>query len=623
MRRIRRGWGATLLLALVTCAGDDPSPNLLRNGSFDEGTDGWTFSTLGAGAQVPTVAGGELTIAVAHAGSSVPDVAMGQQGFPLEHGAWYELSYRAAGEGVAELTVAIRSSEAPGPGKPYAPPRPQALTAAMTRYTRTFLMAYPGEASARLELLLGARGTGTVRLDELSLRKLRGGPGRTEPEVEYPRVTPRVDRADLVVYEIVPPSYDGGPWEGGDSLRGILARLDRIRDLGVNVLWLTPVFDGSGMGYWTRDYYAVNPNLGTQNELKQLVYEAHRRDLLVILDFVPNHTWTQHPFFQDVLRRHERSEYADYYYWEGRPGASPFRHEYDWTTLPDLRLENPEVAEYLLGVAEHWMRELDIDGYRVDCAWALEERAPSHPGFGFGLRARLEAVKPDPFLLGEGSASEPRFFAYDGAYDWELRGFGPPGALPDALEGRISPAQLHATLARALPDALPLRFAENHDHPRAATLWGLGGSRVAHTVVLTSRGYPLVFGGGEVGFAPPIGRQNDPVAWDYGSPLYEYMKKLVAIRRRYLRNELTQRWIPGDAWTVYASLSTSGTNRVLTVASFSGAPTTVTLALAEEAVGPVSGIADLLRDGAAVPWDGSGALTLALEGWGTAVLLLR
>lgn len=610
-----------LLLSLGACAPREPGPNLLRNGSFEEGTEGWTFSTLGDGASSPAVEDGALVVGISNPGLSVPDVAMGQQGFALEHGAWYELSYRAAGDGVSELTVAVRSTELPGPGKPYAPPRPQALTATMTRYTRTFLMAYPAEAGAGLELLLGGRGAGTIRLDDLSLRKVRGGGGRTEREIEYPKVTPQVDRENLVVYEIVPPSYDGGPWEGGDSFRGILAKLDRIQELGVNVLWLGPVFDGTGMGYWTRDYYAVNPNLGTRNELAELVHEAHRRDMLVILDFVPNHTWTQHPFFQDVLQRHEASEYADYYYWEGRPGASRFRREYDWDTLPDVNIGNPEVLEYMLQVAAHWVKELDVDGYRVDCAWALEERSPSFPGFGGELRARLESVKPGVFLLGEGNVNEPRFLAYDGAYDWDLRGWYPPGALPEALEGVIGPEQLHAALTRELPRALPLRFAENHDHPRAATLWGMAGSRLAHTIVLTSRGYPLVFGGGEVGFAPPVGRQNDPVRWDYRSPLFAYVKKLVAIRRQYLRNELTQRWVPNDAAPVYSSLSIAGSNRVLTVANFSSAPVTVTLTLAEE-LGPIASIGDLLRD-LEVPYDGGGSLTLSLEGQGTAVLLIE
>jgi hypothetical protein len=148
------------------------------------------------------------------------------------------------------------------------------------------------------------------------------------------------------------------------------------------------------------------------------------------------------------------------------------------------------------------------------------------------------------------------------------------------------------------------------------------GSRVAHTIILTSRGIPDVFGGGEVGFAPALGKQNDPVVWNYGSPLYGYMQKLLAIRRQYLRADLTQRWIPGGGISGYASLSTSGANRVLTVANLSSAGTTVTLDLSDPAVGAIAGITDLLT-GQEVVYDGSGSLRLSLGGRGTAVMLVR
>jgi cyclomaltodextrinase / maltogenic alpha-amylase / neopullulanase len=610
-----------LLLAAASCrsASSTPGPNLLRNGTFDDGTAAWSVWSH-AGAPEAKVTDGELAITIADAGASPSDLGLGQQGFALEHGAWYELSFRAGAEGVEELTTIVQSNGAPW--KPYAPARTQALSATMTRYTRTFFMAYPTTPDADLEIFLGGRGTGAVHLDDVALRKLGEGEGPTEPEVEYPRVEPNVDRGNLIIYEVVPASYNGGQWEGGHSLQGITAKLDRIQALGVNCIWLTPVFDGSGMGYWTRDYYKVNPGLGSLNDLKELVYEAHRRDILVILDLVVSHTWTEHPFFQDVLRHEGASPYADYYTWSGTPGASDYAYYYDWKTLPNVNLDNPEVREYLYQVAEHWVSKLDIDGYRVDVAWGLEDR---HLGFGGVLKERIAAIKPTAFLLGEGDVDDGRFFAngYDSAYDWALRGFGDPGALPGAFAGSTTPAQLHATLTRELPSGgQPFRFAENHDHPRAATLWGAGGSRVAHTILLTSRGYPDVFGGAEVGFAPAVGHQNDPVVWNYGSPLYGYMKRLVAIRRQYLRSDLTQHWIANDSASVYSSLSVSGTNRLLTVASFSTAGTTVTLTLADPAVGTIGGITDLLHD-TEVPYDGSGSLRLALEGRGTAILLLR
>ncbi len=440
-----------------------------------------------------------------------------------------------------------------------------------------------------------------------------------------PRIVPHVDRGNLIFYEVVPGSYNGGSWDGGECLRGITAKLDRIQELGVNAIYLTPVFEGAGMGYWTYDYYQVSSKLGSVADLQQLVYEAHKRDILVLLDLVVNHTWKEHPFFQDVVRFKSASRYKDFYIWYGEPGGPDYSHEYDWNHLPNLNVENPAVREYLFGVAEHWMRTLDIDGYRLDCAWAIANR---YPAFGAELRARLAAIKPDVFLLGEGNVNEARYFGeggYDGAYDWSFRGFDDPStALPAAFAGTGSPAALHATLTRPLQaGGLPLRFAENHDHLRAASLWGQGGARVAHTIVLTSGGYPDVFGGAEVGFAPSTDQeysQNEPVVWDFSSPMYAYMKKLVALRRTYLASDLTQRWIENDSTSVYSSLSIAGTNHVVTVASFSATSTTVTLTLDEPELTGMTSLVDLIGGGE-VAYDGKGKLTLALEPYGTAVLL--
>ena len=287
---------------------------------------------------------------------------------------------------------------------------------------------------------------------------------------------------------------------------------------------------------------------------------------------------------------------------------------------------NAEVRDYVMKVAEYWLTKLDIDGYRVDCAWAVEDH---FPGFGLELRRRLAAIKPGVFLLGEGDVNETRFFesgAYESGYDWTLRGFDDGSALPAAFAGWMAPQDLHFMLTRTLPaGARPFRFAENHDHPRAASLWGLAGSKVAHTIVLTSAGIPDVFGGAEVGFAPPLDRQwseNDPVVWNFSSPMYEYMKKLVSIRKEYLKSDLSQRWIPNDSGSIYSSLSVAGINRIITVANFSKTDKTVTLTLDDAELVGMTGLTDLVRD-VGVPYAGGGFLTMTLGGHGTAILLVR
>jgi hypothetical protein len=135
------------------------------------------------------------------------------------------------------------------------------------------------------------------------------------------------------------------------------------------------------------------------------------------------------------------------------------------------------------------------------------------------------------------------------------------------FDGSTAPRKLHDILTRNLPaGGLPLRFIDNHDHPRSASLLSLDGSKVAHTIVLTAKGYPLVFGGAEAGFAPSADHeysQNDPVVWDYNSPVYAHLKQLIAIRNQYLKSDLKQYWIDNDSNTIYSSLSVSGTNKLI------------------------------------------------------------
>jgi hypothetical protein len=155
---------------------------------------------------------------------------------------------------------------------------------------------------------------------------------------------------------------------------------------------------------------------------------------------------------------------------------------------------------------------------------------------------------------------------------------------------------------------------------------GIGGSKVAHTVIMMSRGYTMFFGGGEVGSTPSDPTipwsQLDPVVWDYSCPLYEYFPKIGGIRKNYLKSDLLQYWIMNNKIKVYSSLSISGSNRLITAANFSEEGQTVTLSLSIPELGTITRLTDLLT-GTDVPYAGGGALTLALEGYGTMILLIQ
>jgi glycosidase len=595
--------------------------NILRNGNFSNGTSNWEI-WMNDGAQAEMVAeNGELKATVLNSGEYPWKIGIRQNGFPLEYGVDYKFSFQARSDSIQSLANVIQLDR--DPWIAYSASKTFTLNSTMTEYSYTFTMNHLTDNAADVEFFIGGKGTGTIYLDNVLLQKV---PSNTPEEVYYDSIDPEVDRSNIITYEIVPGSYNGGSWDGGYCLKGITSKLDKIKELGINCIWLTPVFEGEGMGYWPLDYYRINRKLGTLNDMKELVFEAHNRHIMVILDLVVNHTWTQHPFFQDVLINKSQSAYKDYYMWKGEPGASEYEYYFDWIYVPNLNLSKQEVRDYLYGVAEYWVKKLDIDGYRVDCAWALEDR---WPGFVTKLREKLTAIKSNIFLLAEGNVNQERFFnnGYDSAYDWDLRGWGyeDSNALPNLFDGLMTPKEVHNILTRSLPaNGLPFRFAENHDHPRAATLWGVDGSKIAHTIIMTARGYAHVFGGGEVGFAPVLEdwSQNIPIVWDFSAPIYSYFQKIIAIRNQYLKSNLNQYWINNDSNAVYSSLAVSGTNRLITVANCSAQETTVTLNLTNPELGTINGLTELISD-TSVSYNGSGTLTLTLEGYETAVFLIN
>jgi hypothetical protein len=623
------------ILILLGCSlpgssggGDKPQvTNLLQNGDFSNGTSGWTLWFDDGCAAVMNVENGELKIDITNSGPNQWSMGLGQTGFTIENGKAYEFSFQAHTDSARNIGSVIQLGH--DPWTSYSPRYSIDLTSASTDYSYTFLMTHPTDENTDFEFFIGGQGAGTIYFDNIVLKKI----SREEKEIDYPPVTPNVDRSNLILYEIHPLTYNG-TWPDGNCLKGIISRLDQIKQLGVNCIWINPVLEGEGGGYWTYDYYKISYKLGTLNDMKKLVYEAHKRDMLVIMDLVINHIWIAHPFFQDVVSKGSASPYANWFIWSGEPGASDFDRPNNETELANINFNigdgKEEAKEYMFTVAEYWVNKLDIDGYRVDVAMLLEDR---HPGIGNQLITRLKAVKSNIFMLAEGYVNEERFFnnGYDSAYDWDIRGWDwsvtTENSLNKVFMGTMTLEEMHNFLTRPIAGGgLPLRFAENHDMTRAVSEWGIGGSKVAHTVVMMSRGYAMFFGGGEVGFTPSDPAvpwsQLDPVIWDYSCPLYEYFPKIGGIRKQYLKSDLLQYWIANDNAAIYSSLSVSGANKLITVANFSDTSKTVTLSLTIPELGTITSLTDLITN-TAVPYAGGGSLTLTLEGYGTAVLLIQ
>lgn len=200
---------------------------------------------------------------------------------------------------------------------------------------------------------------------------------------------------ESVIYEIYPRSFQDSNNDGIGDIPGIISRLDYLQDLGVDILWLTPVYPTSNAdyGYDITNYYDINPEYGTLEEWKQLLHEIHQRDMRLIMDLVINHTSDEHPWFQES-RSSKDNPYRDYYFWrDPAPDGGPpnnwtsflgdsmwqldeqtgqyYLHSYG-TKQPDLNWDNPNVRKDMHKAMRYWL-DLGIDGYRIDAVNSISK----------------------------------------------------------------------------------------------------------------------------------------------------------------------------------------------------------------------------------------------------------
>ena len=202
---------------------------------------------------------------------------------------------------------------------------------------------------------------------------------------------------NAVVYQIYPKSFQDTNDDGFGDLKGILKRMDYIRSIGVNMIWLNPVFDSPQIdnGYDVANYYAIDDSFGTMADMEKLIGEAHKRGIKVMMDFVLNHTSDQHPWFQEALKGPDNL-YRDYYIWhkavqersvpnnwgsffggsvwEKEPSSDSFYFHLFAKEMPDLNWENPEVRLAMADCAEFWL-DKGIDALRLDAFIHVDKEA--------------------------------------------------------------------------------------------------------------------------------------------------------------------------------------------------------------------------------------------------------
>ena len=374
-----------------------------------------------------------------------------------------------------------------------------------------------------------------------------------------------------IVYQVYPRSFQDANRDGVGDLKGIAARLDYLVELGVDAVWVSPIFPSpmADFGYDVSNYTDIDPMFGTLDDFDALVAAAHVRGLKIILDFVPNHTSDRHPWFVESRSSRENPK-RDWYIWRGgrQDGTPPnnWISEFggsSWTfdeptqqyyyhaflkEQPDLNWRNPEVREAMLAVLRFWL-DRGVDGFRVDAIHHLIEAEhlrdnPPNPDWREGqsparrlarlystdraethdciaeMRALLDTY-PDRVLIGEASLPIEQLMAYYGA---ERPGFHLPFNFhlikspwdPKVIAGLIE--QYESALAGG-PQRWPNWVLGNHDRSRVASRIGPAQARVAAMLLLTLRGTPTIYQGEEIGMqdvAIPTQAVRDP--WEKNVP---------------------------------------------------------------------------------------------------------
>ena len=333
-------------------------------------------------------------------------------------------------------------------------------------------------------------------------------------------------RRPQVAYGLIPRSFSD------EGLTGVEKRLPYLAELGVDMVWLSPIFEHPlhEFGYGMTDYRRVDPEHGSLHDLKRLVETAHRNGLRIILDLAPNHTSDRHPFYVDVLARGAASAYAAHYV-KGDDGA--YAHYFNWTNLINLDYGHPQVQQMMLEAMEYWISECDVDGYRVDAAWGIRQRTPE---FWPQCVRRLRQNKPDLFLLAEASALDPYYLeaGFDAAYDWtsELGTW----AWTAAFTGQRGPAPVLRDLLSTSPDPTRVfRFLNNNDTgARFLSTHGEERYKLAAAMLLTLPGIACIYMGDEVGLEFKPYDDRGPVRWPENRELRDFHRRLIGLRKEHL-----------------------------------------------------------------------------------------
>ncbi|HEX8991126.1 MAG TPA: glycoside hydrolase family 13 protein [Anaerolineales bacterium] len=448
---------------------------------------------------------------------------------------------------------------------------------------------------------------------------------------------------DAIFYQIFPDRFASSarvpkqglnlePWEAaptphgmkGGDLRGVVDHLDYLQDLGINALYFTPVFaSASNHRYHTYDYHAVDPILGGNDALRELVDESHRRGIRVVLDGVFNHASRGFWQFHHTLENGAASPYVDWFHFDpdhlnGKRhwGAYPSPHDqrliqeegslkaigyqgwWNLPALPKFNTNTPAVREFLFGVAEHWIR-FGIDGWRLDVPGEIDDDA-----FWREFRQRVRAINPEAYIVGEIWYDARRWLKgdqFDASMNYPVAAAclsfftgthldldttlaaGGYNGMVSSIDANEFANRIDGILQMYNPEVtrVQLNLLDSHDTPRFITSarGDVDSLKLALTFLFAYPGAPCMFYGDEIGLAgrhDPECRQPfpwDPAKWNHD--LLGFVKQLIALRKSHgaLRRGNYARVYSKDS--VYAFKRTSAEESLLIVLNASDVARTI------------------------------------------------
>ncbi|PEZ81751.1 glycoside hydrolase family 13 protein [Bacillus sp. AFS017274] len=402
---------------------------------------------------------------------------------------------------------------------------------------------------------------------------------------------------DTIWYQIFPERFANGnpendpegviPWGSeepavdnffGGDFEGIIEHLDYLENLGINGIYFTPIFHAySNHKYDTIDYRSIDPQFGTKETLKTLITECHKRNIRVMLDAVFNHSGYYFPPFQDLLEKGEKSKYKDWFHPHSFPLKGGERPNYEtfgfFESMPKLNTANPEVKEYLLEVSTYWIKEFDIDAWRLDVANEVDQP------FWREFRTTVKNIKPDLYILGEiwhDSMPWLRGDQFDAVMNYPFTNQVFRLVASQTINAREFTEEMTAIYHSYPTNVFDVTFnlLGSHDTPRIFTDCGedLARTKLIHAILLTFNGSPCIYYGDEIGLTGGM----DPgcrkcMIWEeekHNTELFNEIKTLILLRKE-------ERLLANDG--KFKFLDTAGNDNIVAYQKYNGERSVVIL----------------------------------------------